>query len=182
MCCAGGEKWPRCSDAPAEPRSPFQPLYRRTTMKTNQTMMLALLGAAACSFFFGLGQHEAPALPKPVQISGANAVTNCVQSCCEYTYSWYNGSAVPSAQVSGCTDPTAPNQNVSQAIASIWVQAATPGGCKLVRVGTYDQWSWTACAATCQNPPGTYQVPQIESPSGTPTLFAVGSGLNQCGS
>lgn len=121
-------------------------------MKTNQTMMLALRGAAACSFFFGLGQQEVPAAPGGI---GGTGVTNCVVSCCEANYSWWTDVNTFSAQVPKCTDPTKPNQNLSQALASIYVQATTPGGCKPIPYSTFDEWKWQSCAATCQNSDGT---------------------------
>lgn len=147
-------------------------------MKTNGTMMLALLGAAMCSFFFGLGQHEAPAAVGGITGKG---VTNCTNSCCEYQYCWWNGTNPLSAQIPGCVNPTLPGQNSGTALPSIWVQTQTPGGCKLVPQLTYDQWQWETSTATCQNLDGSYPVPQPVTPSGTFKQINRGLTRNECG-
>lgn len=139
-------------------------------MKTNKTMVLALLGAATCSFFFGLGQHTTPADP----------VLNCIQSCCEPEYCW-STNATLSAQVTGKTYPFAPGDNSNQAIVNIWVPVQTPGGCSLVPAGKYDQWSWPNNTPTCEDSGGNFPQPQGVTPGGKPTLSAAGSGRNVCG-
>lgn len=144
-------------------------------MKTNETMMITLIGVVLCSFFFGLGQHELTA-----------QVQNCVVSCCEATYAWWsggapgNGKACASAQTTGATFPFAPGQNTAQAIPNLAVPAQTPGGCALQNVGNYDQWGWPDNLATCQNSDGTYPNPQGVTPKGTPSLNNAGSTLNEC--
>ncbi|SRR5579871_5883191 len=150
-------------------------------MKTNQTMLLALFGAVMCSFFFGLGQHEAPAATGKI---GGTGVQNCVNSCCENIYCWWNATNVLSAEnTSASGPPFKPGDNTTTAIASVYVQATTPGGCKVVSSGSnYDQWSWQTSTATCENSDGTYPVPQPVTPSGSASFFAAFVPQTQCGS
>lgn len=135
-------------------------------MKTNETRMFALIGAAVCSFFFGLGQQEVPA-----------QVRNCVTSCCEPAYACWTGNFDLSAQVPGATFPFGGGQNTTTAIPNIWVPAPTPGGCAMGNVGTYDQFAWTTATASCQTPGGAYPSPQGVTPGGTAVL--VTRGVNQ---
>lgn len=135
-------------------------------MKTNESRMFALIGAAVCSFFFGLGQQEVPA-----------QVRNCVNSCCEMPYAWWTSQFDLSAQVRGATFPFGAGQNTTTAIPSIWVPAATSGGCALANVGTYGQWSWSTATASCQTAGGAYPAPQGVTPGGTATL--VNRGVNR---
>lgn len=148
-------------------------------MKTNETMALALIGAAACSFFFGLGQHEVLAAP----------IANCVQSCCEPVYGWWSGGTVQNpqqcatAQVTGKKFPFGAGDNTNQAIINLWVGAPTPGGCKLVPSGMYDQWAWPQNTASCQNKDGTWPNPQSVTPGGNPGQkpSIANSNRNVCG-
>lgn len=128
-------------------------------MKTIPTMMLALIGAGACSFFFGLGQHEVLA-----------QVQNCQLSCCEDMYSWWingipGGTQCYSAQVKGATYPFGPGTNTTNAIVSVWVPVpSNPQNCKLMSVGNFDRWIWPSNLASCKNADGTYPSPQGVSP------------------
>jgi hypothetical protein len=130
-------------------------------MKTNEMTILALIGIAACSFFFGLGQHE----------SGAAPIANCVQSCCEPLYCWWNGTDVLTAQVSGRTPPFKAGDNTTQAITAVWLGASTPGGCGLGPAGNYDQYNWQTYGPICaNNAQGQTPTPQSATPSGAAVL------------
>lgn len=128
-------------------------------MKTSKTMRLTLVGAAACSFFFGLGQYE------------ITAITNCQNSCCENEYSWWTGTYTFSAQTTTTTKyPFAPGQNVKTAVPTIWVDVPSNGGCQLQFWGNYSRWSWPSSNGTCFDPvTGKPQAPQGVSPTGIPS-------------
>lgn len=147
-------------------------------MKTNKRMMLALIGTATCSFFFGLGQHEAPAY-----------VTNCVQSCCEVEYCWWsggNGQTCATAQRPGATYPFVAGDNFKTAIVNIWVPAASGGLCTLALQGNYDQWVWPSNIPACYDSINKlYPNPQVVTPvlpqGQKPTLSMPGARLFICG-
>lgn len=141
---------------------------------TNKTKRFTLIGAAACSFFFGLGQHETPAL-----------VFNCVNSCCEVQYCWWVGDpkVYLSAQVSGAMPPFVKNsQNDVTAVANINVAVASGSGCNLPANGNYDQYSWdNGTAYGCADPTTKkLLVPQQASPAGDPTPNKKGAVKNKC--
>ena len=147
-------------------------------MKTNERMMPALLGAAMCSFFFGLGQREVPADP----------VLNCVQSCCENVWCWYpgtDGSDCFTAQTSGATYPFGAGTNLNTAIPNAWVPVASGLGCKIVQtLAHYDQYEWPSATEQCWTAKGGYwQFPQpATNPSVIPWLAPAlvnGGGQNQ---
>lgn len=172
LCCSvGGKNWQRRSGLPAKALEPFQPLDRRTAMKTKETLVLALIGATLCSFFFGLGQKEASAAP----------IQNCVQSCCGDVYAWWTGApnggpSCSSAQVLNSTFPFQPGDNTSQAIPNIYAANQFNAGCKLKPFGAYDQWTWPNSTKECQNPDGTFPQPQRVTPGGNPTKVGTGGG------
>lgn len=146
-------------------------------MKTNETMILSLLGATVSSFFFGLGQHEMSA-----------QVQNCQISCCEDEYCWWNGGDPPansslcsSAQVTGFSYPFGAGANTATAIPSIYVPVpSNPQNCKLLNVGVCNIWTWPSSSSTCQNPDKSFPQPQGVTPMGKATLSTLNANQNLC--
>lgn len=131
-------------------------------MKTNERMTLALIAVASCSFFFGLGQQQTPA-----------AVSACPKSCCEPLYSWWNsGTTCYSAQVAGATFPFVASANTTTAITSVYLAAATPGGCKLQDAGLYDRWEWPDFTPVCAAVKGVLPTTQSATVQGSPPVIS----------
>jgi hypothetical protein len=137
-------------------------------MKKNRTMMLALFGVAACSFCFGLGQHEVPA-----------SVPNCQNCCCEDLYSWWingvpGGNVCFSAQVFGATWVFVAGDNTTNAIPAVFDSTCHDSGCKVKSTfpkTNYDRWTWPQTSYTCDiNPLTGRPTPEFVTPGGTPTF------------
>jgi hypothetical protein len=142
-------------------------------MKTMERKIFALVGAMACSFSFGLAQHQAGAIPLPT----------CENSCCEPLYAWVitDGSITLSAQVAGTTNPLLPANQTTTAIPFVNLPAETPGGCALKAKGTFDAWKWKTWNFSCQDNSGGNPTPQQVTPTDTtPTMGTPGLTRNIC--
>jgi hypothetical protein len=135
-------------------------------MKTTESRRMALVAAALCGFFFGLGGDRA----------GADPVLNCPLSICEDLFSWWiYGSGVISAQGAGSPAPPNPRQqNTTNGFGWVYVPATTGTKGGTTQNGTFDRYVWTGSTDSCINADKSYPSPQMVMPSGTATLDTAG--------
>jgi hypothetical protein len=135
-------------------------------MKPTELRIVLVVAAAACGFFFRLGERSAV----------AQGVALCPQHTCKDVYGWWLdvlGTQCYAAKVKNETT------NTTNAIPGIYATAST-GQAPLVAAGSFDRWTYPTHNKTCGQVNGQWQSPQEVTPTGEGELEAQNRGRNVC--